>query len=237
MKSGRMSKEQVREAVDRFLARIRQQMDAQMEVLAADLMQIARGDIKGGGDASDVAQAVAKGGSQARHALIARVIETIRRLDDATTLRGVLDALHDGACAEAARVAVFVVANETLRGYRNHGFAPGMGPVDLMVSASPLLASAVNLRQATVVPQVIDRVDPMIPTFMRVAPGHTGRIVPVTLEKHVVALLYADGPDRQADEPGAPVWTELVEVLVRHASARLENVTSQRAVEVLPSPS
>lgn len=235
-----MSKEKVREAVDRFLARIRQQMDAQMEVLAADLMQIARSDIKGADverTAQEVAQAVAKGGSQARHALIARVIETIRRLDDATTLRGVLDALHDGACAEAARVAVFVVANETLRGYRNHGFAPGMGPVDLLVSASPLLASAVNLRQATVVPSIVDRVDPMIPTFMRVAPGHIGRIVPVTLEKHVVALLYADGPDRQADEPGAPVWTELVEVLVRHASARLENVTSQRAVEVLPNPS
>lgn len=212
-----------------------------MEVLAADLMQIVRGDLKSGQDvertALDVARAVAKGGSQARHDLIARVVETIRRLDDATTLRGVLDALADGASAEAARVAVFVVANETLRGYRHHGFAPGMGPIDLIVSASPLLSSAVNLRQATVVPPIVDRVDPLIPTFMRVAPGHTGRIVPVTLEKHVVALLYADGPDRLPDETGAPVWTELVEVLVRHASARLENVTSQRAVEVLTNPS
>src|SRR5262245_41313746 len=162
-----MSRElQVREAVDRFLARIRQQMDAQMEVLAADLLQIVRTDMRTGADvertALEVARAVAQGGAHARHDLIARVVEAFRRLDDATTLRGVLDVLVEGASAEASRVAMFVVADQTLRSYRQHGFAPGMGPVDLIVSVSPLLTSAVSLRQATVVPHV-DRVDPLMP--------------------------------------------------------------------------
>lgn len=61
--------------------------------------------------------------------------------------------------------------------------------------------------------------------------------IPLVVGKQVVALVYAVGAERVAGEPGEPVWTEQVEVLVRHASARLENVTSLRTVEVLTTPS
>jgi hypothetical protein len=59
----------------------------------------------------------------------------------------------------------------------------------------------------------------------------------VVVQREVVAVVYADGPDRDAEQAGAPVWTEQVEVLVRHGSSRLENVTSQRTVEALTSRS
>jgi hypothetical protein len=72
---------------------------------------------------------------------------------------------------------------------------------------------------------------------MRVATGHLGLLMPIAVAGSVVALVYAEGPDRQADQPGAPVWAEQVEVLVRHTAARLENVTSKRTVEVLASQS
>ena len=68
---------------------------------------------------------------------------------------------------------------------------------------------------------------------MRVPAGHTGLVTPIAVAGEVVALLYADDADRPPTKEGAPIWTEDVEVLVRHASLRLENVTSERAVEVL----
>jgi hypothetical protein len=54
----------------------------------------------------------------------------------------------------------------------------------------------------------------------------------------VVAVMYAEGPERSSSQSTAiatPLWTEHVEVLVRHASSRLENVTSRRTGEVLTS--
>jgi hypothetical protein len=237
-----MSREHaVRDAVERFLARVRQETDNQLQALAAELLQVVQGDARTNRldverAAVDVARAVAQGGLHARHDLIARVVDAIRRLDDATSLRGILDALALGAAAEAARVAVLVVDDTMLRSFRHHGFAPGLAPPDMPVTASPVLSGAVLLRQVTPVAPSDGRPDPNLPAFMRLEPGHTGLIMPLTVGKEVVALVYADGPDRRADDPGAPVWSEQVEVLVRHASARLENVTSQRTVEVLTGP-
>ncbi len=235
-----MSREQhVREAVDRFISRLRQATDTHLEALAAELLQLVQGDMRTSRAdldraAVEVARAVAKGGSHARHDLISRVADAVRRLDDATSLRGVLDALADGASAEASRVAVMLVDGDTLRNYRQYGFAPGVASSQLPVSASPLLAAAVGLRQVTPVPAA-ERPDPTMPAFMRVSAGQVGLILPVAVQREVVALVYADGADRETNQAAAPVWTEQVEVLVRHAAARLENVTSQRTVEALTS--
>ncbi len=235
-----MSREQhVREAVDRFISRLRQATDTHLEALAAELLQLIQGDMRTSRAdldraAIEVARAVAKGGSHARHDLMSRVADAVRRLDDATSLRGVLDALADGASAEASRVVVMLVDGDTLRNYRQYGFAPGVASPQLPVNASPLLAAAVRLRQVTPVPAV-ERPDPTVPAFIRVPAGQVGLILPVAVQREVVALVYADGADRDTNQTAAPVWTEQVEVLVRHAAARLENVTSQRTVEALTS--
>ena len=73
---------------------------------------------------------------------------------------------------------------------------------------------------------------------MRAMSGNTGLVVPIIVAGAVVAMLYAEGPDRpsgQTAQTPASLWIEHVEVLVRHASSRLENVTSRRTVEVLTS--
>jgi hypothetical protein len=232
---------QVRDAVDRFLARVRQDTDVHLEALAADLLQIAQGDAPTSrADAEraaiEIARAVAKGGSHARHDLIARVVAAVRRLDDATTLRAILDALAEGAAGDASRVAVLVVDGETLRTHRHYGFPPGVAPGDLPLEASRTLVTAVRLRQGVSV-GAADEIDSHSPAFMRVRTGHAGLVLPVVVERAVVALVWVEGPDRTGAEPGAPVWSDEVEVLVRHGSARLETVTSQRTVEVLTSPS
>ena len=238
-----MSREQqVRDVVERFLGRMRQDTDARLEWLGTQLIEILggtgdRGVVDFERAAIDVARAVARGGGHARHDLITRVISAVRRLDEATTLRGILDALAEGASAEADCMAVLIVEPDALRSYRHHGFDVARLPVDMAADASPLLTNVVTFREAATVPAVGLRPDPQIPPFMRVPAGRVGLATPLVVGKQVVALVYAEGAERAAGEPGEPVWTEQVEVLVRHASSRLENVTSMRTVEVLTSPS
>ena len=137
-----MSREhQIREAIDRFLARTRQATDANLEALSAELLALVQGDMRSNRvdverAAVDVARAVARGGAHARHDLMTRIVDAVRRLDEATSLRGILDALALGASAEAARVAVLLVDDATLRAYKHSGFAPGQTPNDLNVSPS-----------------------------------------------------------------------------------------------------
>jgi hypothetical protein len=231
----------IRRTVDRFIARMREQTDAQLEALATELLQIVQGDMRTGRAdvdraAVEVARAVAKGGSHARHDLMSRLVAAVRRLDDAATLRGVLDALADGAAAEAARVAIFTCDQQVLRSYRHSGYGLDQAPTDLRADVVPLLANVIATRQpASLEGETVEGAQGC-PAWMRPPAGRVGRLIPILLGAQVAAVLYADGPDRPADQPGAAVWTEQVEVLVRHASARLESVTSQRAVEALAGP-
>jgi hypothetical protein len=230
----------LREAIDKLVGRVRQDVETHLETLAADLLKMSEyRDVHGAPDvreaAVEIARAVAKGGDQARHDLISRLADAIRSLDDAGTLRATLEALARGAAAEAHRVAVLLVDDTTLRSWVHHGFPAGLGPVDMPVAASPLLSASVHLRQVNTVPPAGTRPDPTLPMFMRVGAGNLGQVMPLVVAGHVVALVYADGPDRPLEAVGPPVWSEQVEVLVRHAAARLENLTSRRAVEVLTS--
>ena len=237
-----MSREQdVRDAVDRFVSRVRQETDTQLEALAAELLTVVRGDSRTTWldlerAAVDVARAVARGGARARHHLMVRIIDAVRRLDEATSLGGILDALASGAAAEAARVTVLMVDDQTLRAWSHRGFAPGQAPGDMAISASPILEAAIRLRQITPVPPSTDADDLTRPAFLRPLAGHSGLVMPLVVGRDAVALVCADGPEREGIDAGGPVWSDQVEVLVRHASARLENVTSQRTVEVLTSP-
>ncbi|MEO7192776.1 MAG: hypothetical protein ABI051_17140 [Vicinamibacterales bacterium] len=236
-----MSREiQVRDAVDRFLSRIRQDMDGRLKDLADELLQVVQGDARVPRvdlerAAVELGRAAARGGTQARRDLIARVLAAIRRLDEAVGLRGVLDAVADGAMAEAGRVAVLLLEDTTLRVYRHQGFETGRLPEDLPIDASPRLAMAVQQRQPT---SLINGQDGELaaPLFLRVAQGRRGLLSPLVVGHDVVAVVYAEGPERQEGDTGEPVWIEQVEVLVRHAAARLENVTSKRTVEVLTNP-
>ena len=236
------SEQQIRDAVDRFLAQVRQDIDARLESLAAELLQFAREDQATGlvpveRAAIEVARAVGRGGVHARHDLISRVIAAVHRHDEATTLRGVLDALAEGAAAEAARSVVLLVDGEWLRSYRHHGYDAASVPGDLRIDASPLLASVVETKCTAPLEPPTPRTERSRPAFLRVLPGRVGLAMPLVLAQQTVAIVFAEGAARQPHEPGEPVWTEQVEVLVRHASARLENVTSLRTVEVLSSPS
>ena len=228
----------VKEAVERFVARVRHNIDVHLETLASDLVRALEDE--GGKVSVDRLSDLAKSAStvQAQEGKIdalAKLVGAMRLQDDATSLRGIMDALARGSAAEAARVAVMLIDGETLRAFSEFGYSAGVRPADVPTDSFPALAKVVSERQRLVLAPGAGRL-PDVPAFMRATSGHTGVIVPIIVAGGVVALVYAEGPERQpGSTSSASLWTEHVEVLVRHASSRLENVTSRRTVEVLTS--
>jgi hypothetical protein len=232
----------VKDAVERFLARVRHNIDVHLETLGADLVRAL--EEEGGKVSADRLSDLAKSAStvqtqEGKLDLLAKLVGSMRMQDEATTLRGIIEALARGSSGEAARVAVLLVDGETLRSFVDFGYAGGAKPADVSLDSFPALAKAVADRQRLLlVPNPSHRL-PDVPAFMRAMAGNTGLIVPINVGATVVAVLYAEGPERpsgaSANASAASLWTEHVEVLVRHASSRLENVTSRRTVEVLTS--
>lgn len=229
----------VKEAVDRFVARVRHNLDVHIEILTTDLMRAAEEDIASHVAAAD-RQAVetvrAPGPSaEARLDLLATLVGAMRLLDEASTLRAILSALARGVSAEASRTAVMLVDGDTVRSFADFGYAVGPRPADVPVDSFSALSRAVNERQRIALSSVAASFSGDVPAFLRPATGHSGLVIPVVVGGNVVSLVYAEGPDRLSS-PNGSVWIEAIELLVRHASSRLENVTSRRTVEVLTTP-
>jgi hypothetical protein len=209
-----------------------------LETLATDLYKTFE-DPEGSGKAdpkraiAQIARATAKAeAADGRTEHLTRLLTAMRMLDEATTLRGILEGLGRGTAMEATRVAVLLVDGEMLRPFGDFGFAVGPRPSDVALETTPMLARAVTerMRMSLGAARAND-----LPQFMRQSAGASGLAIPVIIGGDVVALLYAEGPDRP-EGTGAPVWTEHVEVLSRHAAARLEALTSRRTVEVFNAP-
>ncbi len=187
-------------------------------------------------DRTDLQTAVAAAKSGMRDVRVdtlARLLGSIRQIDQSSTLSGILEALARGAAAETSRVAIMLIDGDMLRSWGHFGFATGETPHDMPIGQSGVLAAAVALKQTSFVPPGGGGREAAVPSFMRVAVGHTGLVVPIPVGGEVVAVLYADDVGRREEQEDAPVWTEEVDLLVRHAALRLENVTSIRTVEVL----
>jgi hypothetical protein len=228
----------VKEAVERFAARVRHNIDVHLEALAEDLTQ-ALADEDGNLAVDRLAEltrgAAAAPPQEEKLDLLAKLVGAMRLQDEATTLRGIMDALARGASGEASRVSVLLVDDQTLHAFSEFGYAGGPRPADVSLDSYPSLARAVSDRQRLSLAAATGGRLPDLPGFMHAAPGNAGVVVPIIVAGSVVAMLYAEGPERQPGQSGAALWTECVEVLVRHASSRLENVTSRRTVEVLTS--
>ena len=169
--------------------------------------------------------------------MLAKLVGAMRLQDEATTLRGILEALARGASGEAARVAVLLVDGEhapRLRGLRVSRRRPPEPIRHSTVIAS--IAAVVRDRQRLVLAAPQGARLPDVPPFMRAMSGNSGIVVPVIVgELRRGRAVRRGARERSPARRRTSVWMEHVEVLVRHASSRLENVTSRRTVEVLTS--
>lgn len=238
MPSSSSPRPRVKEAVERFVARVRHNIDVHLETLAADLVKALEEE---GGKVttdrlSDLARAASSHQTQeGKLDMLAKLVAAMRLQDEATSIKGILEALARGASSEATRVAVLLVDGDTLRAFTGFGYMAGSKPNDVPVDSYAALKKVVTERVRLVLATTPGVRLPDVPPFMRAMSGQSGVVVAVVVANHVVALLYAEGPEREADRPASSLWMEHVEVLVRHASSRLENLTSRRTVEVLTS--
>jgi hypothetical protein len=234
--------ERIREAIEAFVARARQDLDTQGQSLAAEVgaavrenrtqaqaeLERAIGAERGRREAELDA---AKQKSKRDHAVaLGRLLATIRELDSAISLRGTLEALAAGARTEAPRTALLLVDGKMLRVFGASGYPAGQGPTEVSVEVDSLLVRAVEGRAPVEVPSESTSVSR--PLFLRPGAGQSGRLMPLAVGGNVVAVLYSEGPESHSDGQ-AEVWIEAIEILVRHAALRLENVTSMRTVEAL----
>ncbi len=166
---------------------------------------------------------------QCELACLERLVDAMRGLDAASTLSHVLDRLCEHAAGQVARVAVLVMRDDGLRAWRMSGFGQGTDPAAVTVPADG--RTVVGLAVKTGARAVNDvETGQGRPEALSFAPLPNDRIslaLPLNVGPRTVAVLYADeGPD----EPIVPsAWPETLEILARHAAARLELLTMARA--------
>ena len=165
-----------------------------------------------------------------------RLAGSLRRISGASSLAHALDALADGAAAEAPFTALFIVAtatsvegaeSATLERWRSAG-VEGQELAQATLPATGVFADAVRTRQPTTTTGAA-------PAFASAQSGPPGLVVPVVGEQ-AVAVLYAEG---DASVDSSEVWQEAVQILGQHASACLSLLTAARISQVLgtgPAP-
>ena len=137
-------------------------------------------------------RATEAGGARSPHtdasrAALHRLAGTLRTLSEASSLTATLDALADGAAAEAADTALFVVSNVADVGRATNGLAPASerlerwrsvsfddDETDPVTPADGAIAHAVRTRQPTVTTKRTDDAAPG-------APGRSGLVVPIVV--------------------------------------------------------
>ena len=158
----------------------------------------------------------------ARLAAVERLVASVRRIDAASTLRETLEVLAQSASLETPRVAVLLIEGNSVRSFSQRGFedVPGSGPI----AAGGVVEACVKHGQPAF---TNDAAGLKAPGFAALSDDRAGFAAPLRVGNRTVAVLYAD--DAGEDAPEAPAaWPEALELLARHASIHLENLTAVR---------
>jgi len=161
---------------------------------------------------------------------VARLLESIRGLDGASSLSEVLDALATASSKEAARAAVVVLRGDRIQGWKMSGFGPRDSQpksIDLPLAEAGVIGLAVGA--ARVVSTRDGQAAAEGPGFEKLSADRMGLAVPVIVGGRVVAVVYADSVSMDGHEMPVPSgWPEVIEVLTRHAGRCLEALTTQK---------
>lgn len=158
---------------------------------------------------------------------VERLLASVRRIDAATSLRETLEVLVQSASLETPRVAVLLIEGANVRAFAHRGFAdvPDAGPL----AAGGVVEACVRHGQPAF---TSDAAGLKAPGFAGLGADRAGFATPLRVGQRTVAVIYAD--DAGSGTPETPAsWPEALELLARHASTHLENLTAVR-VQQLP---
>ena len=164
--------------------------------------------------------------------VLGRVVDGVRRLDQASSLTDVLNALAEVAGSEAQRAGVVIVEGERIRGWRFVGFEPALPSarqVDVaLVDAGIVGEAAQSAASRSVEAGAEAGAGGAVPAFMTLPSGANAVAVPVMVGGDVSAIVYGDDG---GGEPAAG-WRESIEILARHAGHCLEGLTAARLAQL-----
>jgi hypothetical protein len=155
----------------------------------------------------------------------ARLLDAIKRLDQAASLGDALDGLVQFAGREAGRAAVFLMKGMHLHDWRAVGFNGASLDVDID-ETGPFSDALRGVRGAC-------RGD-ALPGFAKDAERRYGVTMPIVVGGAIVAVLYADAPE--ADNEDEPLWPDRLDVIVRYAGRMLESITIRQAAGLSGGP-
>ena len=164
--------------------------------------------------------------------VLGRVVDGVRRLDQASSLTDVLNALAEVAGGEAQRAGVVIVEGERIRGWRFVGFEPMLASarqIDLaLVDAGIVGEAATSAASRSVEAGTEAGAGGAVPAFMTLPSGANAVAVPVIVGGDVSAIVYGD--DGGGEPPAG--WRESIEILARHAGHCLEGLTATRVAQL-----
>ena len=165
---------------------------------------------------------------EAELALLSSLSESLRALDEAETLTAVLDAVVGHAAYRVARVALLLVRDGTLRGWKAHGLGDAAADASFDVS----------LEEAGIIQDVVAAAatrtlsGPAPGPFAPLGADRAAVAIPLLVGGRVVGVLYADD-DGGGDRVVPSAWPEYLDVIARHASRCLEAMTARRMPELV----
>ena len=178
-----------------------------------------------------IAAAVAAAREQVARSVVSRLLDAVRRLDDQTTLSGVLAALADLAAVESGRAALFVAADGGLRVWRLVGFEAAADEAGRVLAAADagVAGRAIGERRRVRVTRGAEAgAQDRPPAFATLPADRTGVAVPVLIGGEPLAAIYADEGTERGPSDSAR-WIPVIELLARHAGSRLEALSAERA--------
>ena len=164
--------------------------------------------------------------------ILGRVLDGVRRLDQASRLTDALDTLVELAGNAAPRAAVLTVQADRVRAWGFVGFGPTLDEarhVDMEFGEAGIAGRAVETGEVCSVVCGPNGVPGEAePAFTTLPAGVHALAVPVLVGGQVMAVVYGDDAGRSP----ATVWRESLEVLARHAGHCLEGLTAVRAAQL-----
>jgi hypothetical protein len=155
-----------------------------------------------------------------------RLLDAIAAIDGAHSLSDVLALAAAASALEAPRAALFVVNGPQLEEWHvpsvaalSPGIVPMHGPEAGVLGEAVTAGAVARSDNGTAAP-----------AFAGLAPGRTALAVPLQLGEHTVGALYGD--EGTGDEAPAG-WRDAVEIIGRHASARLAYLTAVRTAQAV----
>ena len=229
--------EKVQRSGEQLLERIREQIEQEVRGLVSEMLTIAAKERATVAELAAVPVLSAPEPTPVEShtdEVLGRLLDGVRRLDQASRLTDVLNTLAELAGNEAPRAAVLTVQADRVRGWRFVGFGPTLDEdearqVDLAFGEAGIVGRVVGTGDACSVvsgPNGVPR--DAEPAFTTLPLGVHALAVPVLVGGQVMVVVYGDDAERRP----AAAWRESLEVLARHAGHCLEALTALRAAQL-----